>query len=319
MGWYCYYLHFTDEKTELWRIDYFTARLRNFCAFSLGLLDVQLWLLAETKAVGFVTCYIKSWNQQTLLELVPPPMLWLTSTIRSVWLKTGNFCLELSWSQDLCKNHRFYWERKSNGPEWTRTPRSSSLDVSWSPSAQLHSLSLPALCHMFSSKSFMGETSWVVQWITLRVPNAEGPGLIPAWRRASLVAQTVKNLPANAGDPGLIPGLGRSPGEGNGYPLQYTCRENPINREAWQAPVHGVVKSQTWVRLFPPKKKRPETPTPLSPPCEHTARGPLPSNKEAASPQTPKEPEPWSWTSQPPEVWEVNDCYLSHPGSGVLL
>ena len=49
---------------------------------------------------------------------------------------------------------------------------------------------------------------------------------------AFLVAQMVKNLPTNAGDPGLIPGLGRSPGEGNGYPLQYSCLENPIDRGA---------------------------------------------------------------------------------------
>ena len=45
-------------------------------------------------------------------------------------------------------------------------------------------------------------------------------------------AQTVKNLSANAGDPGLIPGLGRCPGEGNGYPLQYSCLENPMDRGA---------------------------------------------------------------------------------------
>ena len=45
----------------------------------------------------------------------------------------------------------------------------------------------------------------------------------------------VKNPPANAGDVGLIPGSGRSPGEGNGNPLQYSCLENPIDREAWQA------------------------------------------------------------------------------------
>ena len=44
------------------------------------------------------------------------------------------------------------------------------------------------------------------------------------------------------GDPGSIPGLERSPGEGNGYPLQYSCLENPMNRGAWQATVHGVVK-----------------------------------------------------------------------------
>ena len=50
----------------------------------------------------------------------------------------------------------------------------------------------------------------------------------------------VKNLPANAGDAGdvaLIPGLGRSPGEGNGNPLQYPCLENPTDREAWWATV----------------------------------------------------------------------------------
>ena len=55
----------------------------------------------------------------------------------------------------------------------------------------------------------------------------------------------VKNLPANAGDPGSIPGSGRSLGEGNGNPLQYSCLENPMDREAWQAIVLGVVRSQT--------------------------------------------------------------------------
>ena len=49
----------------------------------------------------------------------------------------------------------------------------------------------------------------------------------------------------NAGDLGLIPGLGRSPREGNGNPLQYSCQKNPMDRGAWQATVHGVTKSQT--------------------------------------------------------------------------
>ena len=52
----------------------------------------------------------------------------------------------------------------------------------------------------------------------------------------------VENLPANAGDTGLIPGLGGSPGEGGGYPLQYSCLENPIDRGAWWATVHGITK-----------------------------------------------------------------------------
>ena len=50
----------------------------------------------------------------------------------------------------------------------------------------------------------------------------------------------VKNLPANAGDPGLIPGLGRSPGGGNGNSLQYSCLENHMDRGAWWATVCGV-------------------------------------------------------------------------------
>ena len=58
----------------------------------------------------------------------------------------------------------------------------------------------------------------------------------------------VKNPPANAGDmrdTGSIPELGRSPGEGKGNPLKYSCLENPMDRGAWQATVQGVAKSQT--------------------------------------------------------------------------
>ena len=54
----------------------------------------------------------------------------------------------------------------------------------------------------------------------------------------------------NAGDPGLIPGSGRSPGEGNGNPLQYSCLENSMDRGALQATVHGVSKSQTRLSDF---------------------------------------------------------------------
>ena len=54
------------------------------------------------------------------------------------------------------------------------------------------------------------------------------------------MAQAVKNLPANVGDPGLIAWLGRFPGEGNGNPLQYSCLGNPMDRGAWQATVHGI-------------------------------------------------------------------------------
>ena len=56
-----------------------------------------------------------------------------------------------------------------------------------------------------------------------------------------------KESACNAGDQGLIPGSGRSPREGNGNPLQYSCLENPVDRGAWWATVHGV--TQTWTRL----------------------------------------------------------------------
>ena len=61
------------------------------------------------------------------------------------------------------------------------------------------------------------------------------------------MALVVKNSPANADirDVGSIPGSGRSPGGEHGNPLQYSCLENPVDRGAWQATVHGVAKSQT--------------------------------------------------------------------------
>ena len=59
------------------------------------------------------------------------------------------------------------------------------------------------------------------------------------------MAQMVKKSACNAGDPGLIPGLGVSLGEGNCNPLQYSCLGNPMGRGAWCATVHGVAKSQT--------------------------------------------------------------------------
>ena len=64
----------------------------------------------------------------------------------------------------------------------------------------------------------------------------------PYW--ASQVAQWVKNPPVNAGDMCLISGSGRSPGEGNDNPLQYSCLKNSMDRGAWQAVITGVTKEQ---------------------------------------------------------------------------
>ena len=68
-----------------------------------------------------------------------------------------------------------------------------------------------------------------------------------------MVAKTVKHLAYNVGDLGSIPGSGRSSGEGNcnsSTPLQYSCLENPMDRGAWLATVHGVTKSQTRLSDF---------------------------------------------------------------------
>ena len=64
------------------------------------------------------------------------------------------------------------------------------------------------------------------------------------------MAQTVKASAYNAGYLGSVPGLGRSPGEGNGNPFQYSCLENSMEGGAWQATAHGVAKSRTRLSDF---------------------------------------------------------------------
>ena len=81
-------------------------------------------------------------------------------------------------------------------------------------------------------------------------PWLVGLGITPGSRSFPGGSQG-KESAYNAGDPGLVPGLGRFPGEGNGYPLQYSCLGNPMDGGAWWAAVHGIAKSRTRLSDFP--------------------------------------------------------------------
>ena len=86
-----------------------------------------------------------------------------------------------------------------------------------------------------------------LKWpIALRLPGQDWDAVDRlVWGHSTRAGAVVKNLPANAGDAGSIPGLGRSLGAGLGNLLQYYCLENSMDREAWRATVHGFAKSPT--------------------------------------------------------------------------
>ena len=107
----------------------------------------------------------------------------------------------------------------------------------------LFSTSLPAV---FLASILMGRQEWVgtnKSWSLGSGRICFGDVYMLIYR-ASLADETVKEPACNAGDLGLIPGLGISPGEGNGNPLQYSCLENSMDRGAWRV---TVAKSQTWL------------------------------------------------------------------------
>ena len=128
-------------------------------------------------------------------------------------------------------------------------------------------------------------------------------------RGASQVALVVKNLPASAGDirdMGLITWVGKIPWEGNGSPLQYSCLENPMDRGAWRATVHGVAKRQTQLKWFSTRARR------LRETVSSLSQEERPNWELALS-------EPWSWGFTLQNYEKANVCCLSHLAYGILL
>ena len=94
---------------------------------------------------------------------------------------------------------------------------------------------------------WVGRIPWRRQW---QPTPALLPGESQGWRSLTVCGSDGKASTCNVGDPDSIPGLGGSPGEGNGNPLQYSQLENPKDGGAWRATVHGVPKSQTLLSDF---------------------------------------------------------------------
>ena len=115
-------------------------------------------------------------------------------------------------------------------------------------------------CHLHTSSGKLGGTVGEGNGNPLQCSCLENPGMGlhrvgHDW--SDLAAALVKNLPASAGDASylsLIPGLGRAPGGGHSDPLQYSCLENPVSREAWQTTVRSVAESWTQLSMHASKE-----------------------------------------------------------------
>ena len=142
---------------------------------------------------------------------------------------------------------------------WVRVREAGHLEGAWFPRALHVSAGAWGRCFFSKLLSFLlGQVFYKRGW------GCGPPGGGPAERDSSMdcgereadtwtwtqerrklkkIPRVCKELACNAGDPGSIPGSGRSPGEGHGNPLQYSCLETPMDRGAWRAAVHGVTKN----------------------------------------------------------------------------
>ena len=117
-----------------------------------------------------------------------------------------------------------------------------------------HTLFLDAVGQVNSSETYYFVCVYVIQNPAFHSPNSHPPIIHSRgiyWVPTNFPGGSdSKESPCNAGDLGSIPGWGRSPGKGNGYPLQYSCLENPMDKGAWWATACEVAKSQTWLSVL---------------------------------------------------------------------
>ena len=153
-----------------------------------------------------------------------------------------------------CRTHRFNpwvgkvpWRRSWQSPPVFLPGESHGQRslAGYSPQACKESDATEAAFHTCTLQNGSSPMSFSSKWLKIFV--AYWKGLYHLGFPGGL---EVKASTCNAGDLGSIPGSGRSPGEGNGNPLQYSCLENPMDGGAWWATVHGVTKSRTRLSKF---------------------------------------------------------------------
>ena len=189
--------------------------------------------------VEIACCMSEGGSRGYVLSLLAPSLLIsAASRRRRQWHPTPVLCLE----------------RPMDGGAWWAAVHGVS--KSWTQLSDF-----PFTFHFHTLEKEMATHSSVLAW---RIPGTGEPGGLPSmgshrvrhdWSDLAAAAAGFcqgfpggsdgKESACNARDLGLIPGSGRSPGEGNGYPLQYSCLGNPMDKGAWQATVHGVAKSLT--------------------------------------------------------------------------
>ena len=177
-------------------------------------------------------------------------------SVGGLWLTPGS-----SFASACCIGPDVsYWPFVSG---WTLTPVLAFSSLSSLTSQDLHGITASAFSHwsgywrvgwfLGSSGIMRGKSNFLIGILTknqlfrLLYSRKWSICCFLYFSKVFPGGSVVKHLPTNTEDAGSIPGFGRSPGEGNGNPHQYSCLENPMDKWTWQATVHGVARNWTWI------------------------------------------------------------------------